>query len=77
MPRCGALSRAHTANDQTAFVHRLADWGPIEVRKNSPDPAQTLDCTLARSPDHRRYALNSNVPRLVADFLARSGKSWP
>jgi UDP-N-acetylglucosamine transferase subunit ALG13 len=77
MPRRGAPSRAHPANDQTVFVRRLAERWPIEVCEDPADLARMLGRALALGPGQRRYALKSNVPRLVADFLARSGEPRP
>lgn len=69
MPRRGRISGRHPANDQTAFLRRLAGRWPIELCEHPNELQALLErlSTLATAPVD--YALGSDVPELVARFL--------
>lgn len=71
MPRRGATTREHPANDQTAFLRRLAERFPITVCEEPADLMSALCQRLALAPP--RYDLRSDIPELVARYLAGSG----
>lgn len=70
VPRRGAASARHPANDQRGFLSRLAERLPIEVCPDPADLAGHLRRLLPRLPAAVDYDLRSDVPRRIADFLA-------
>ncbi len=72
VPRRGPTTRRHPANDQSAFLHRLADRLPITVCDDPADITIALRRRLALAPP--RYELDSDIPDLVARYLAGSGE---
>lgn len=71
VPRRGPTTRRHPANDQTEFLYRLAERSPITVCEDPADLASALRRRLALAPP--RYDLRSDIPDLVAGYLAGSG----
>lgn len=77
LPRRGRPTRASPAGDQAELVRRLAERHPIRVCERPGDLAPML-AELWAGPPTRRYALGSDVPALIAGFLATStGQSRP
>lgn len=68
VPRRGATTRAHPANDQTAFLRRLADRFPITVCEHPAELTSALCQRLALAPPS--YDVQSDIPDLVAGYLA-------
>jgi len=71
VPRRGPTTRRHPANDQTEFLYRLADRFPITVCEDPAALTTALCRRLALAPPC--YALESDIPDLVARYLAGSG----
>lgn len=71
VPRRGPTTREHPANDQTAFLQRLAERFPITVCADPGDLASALCRRLTLAPP--RYDLQSDIPQLVARYLAGRG----
>lgn len=75
VPRQGATSRANPANDQRAFVRRLAERYPLRVVEDTAALAAALETALAAAMAEgpaAPAAPESDVPHLIADFLTRS-----
>lgn len=70
MPRRGATSTAHPANDQLRFLERLAETAPITVCHEPAEMTDAVRTVLDRSSGPVAYPLGSNVPALIAAFLA-------
>lgn len=70
VPRRGSTTRRHPANDQTAFLARLGERFPITVCADPANLKAALGRCGALGPQH--YALGSDVPELVARYLAGS-----
>lgn len=72
VPRCGPTTPGNPANDQRAFLQRLARLHPIEV---CPSPAE-LQPHLARLlkalPERIDYDLACDVPTILSAFLAET-----
>ena len=69
LPRRGRPTRTSPAGDQTALAWKLAGLHGLEV---SEEPGELAAC-MARAlagPPLRTYALGSDVPTLVAGYLA-------
>lgn len=69
VPRRGAASPSHPANDQLRFLERLAETVPIIVCR---DPAGLTGClrlALGQGTAPVTYPLGSDVPALIAAFL--------
>lgn len=78
MPRQGQPSRTNPAGDQTELARRLAERYPIRICERSEDLQPLLAQMLAAGPHPCRYELGSDVPLIVAGFLAASlGYSRP
>lgn len=75
MPRQGRPTARSPAGDQTALVHRLAERHPILVCEAPGELAALVRASIARGPGPQRYDLGSDVPELVASFLARTSSS--
>lgn len=71
MPRRGRPTRASPAGDQSALVHRLALRHPLVVCDEPGELAGLLRARLAAGLHPVRYDLDSDVPRLLAAYLAR------
>ncbi len=71
VPRPQRTSRRHPSNDQRAFARRLAALHPVHL---CPHPGE-LEAHLRRLRDAPAapvpYRLESDVPLLLRDFLAR------
>jgi UDP-N-acetylglucosamine transferase subunit ALG13 len=72
VPRRGRPTRASPAGDQLALARRLAERYAIRVCEQLDDLPEMLAPMLADSLGHRRYDLGSDVPDLIAGFLAAS-----
>jgi UDP-N-acetylglucosamine transferase subunit ALG13 len=73
VPRRGRPTRDRPAGDQTELVRRLAERHPIAVCEHLRDLPALLRAELERGPATRSYDLDSDVPQLVARFLAPAG----
>lgn len=71
VPRRGRVTRASPSNDQTALVHRLAEYQPIRVCEHPEELGFHLAAMLAEGLEARRYYLGSDVPDLIRSFLQR------
>ena len=72
VPRSGPPTPEHPANDQRAFLERLAALHPIEV---CPEPAELTDRLrrlVRAAPDRIDYRLECDIPPIIARFLAAS-----
>lgn len=73
VPRRGPTTAAHPANDQTAFVERLAALCPLRVCREPEDLAAHLEAALRELDRQPVYPLGTDVPGRIAGFLgARS-----
>ena len=70
MPRRGWPTRASPAGDQTALVQRLAERHPIRVCATPDELRPLLRTVLAVGSGPCRYQLGSDVPTILAGFLA-------
>jgi UDP-N-acetylglucosamine transferase subunit ALG13 len=70
VPRRGRPTRASPAGDQVALVRRLAERHPIRVCEQPQKLAGALAAMLADGLGPCRYDLGSDVPALIAGFLA-------
>jgi UDP-N-acetylglucosamine transferase subunit ALG13 len=70
MPRRGRPTRASPAGDQSALVRRLAERHPIAVCAEPAQLRRLIEHQLELGPKPLTYDLDSDVPRLVARFLA-------
>ncbi len=78
VPRRGRPTRASPAGDQTALARRLAELHPIRVCERPEEDLEAALRAALAGPGSCRYALGSDVPGLIAGFLARStGQSRP
>lgn len=76
VPRQGATTRDHPANDQRAFAHRLAERLPLRLCLDPDDLASAIEAALA----DQTPALSppeSSVPALLRAFLAGPTQSRP
>ena len=71
MPRRGHPTRASPAGDQSALVHRLAERHPLVICDDPGQLARVLRARLAAGLGPVSYDLASDVPRLLAGFLAQ------
>lgn len=69
VPRRGPTTRDHPAGDQLPFLRRLAERFPIRLCEDPRGLARFLDAALA-GPASVDYPLGSDVPELIARFLA-------
>ncbi len=76
VPRRGATSSDHPANDQTGFAERLARLLPLRL---CHDPAELRPLIEAALADDGRTAPPppSSVPGLLREFLAATAQSRP
>ncbi|MCX7631040.1 MAG: hypothetical protein N2038_12415 [Geminicoccaceae bacterium] len=74
VPRRGRPSRSFPAEDQLPVLRRIAAVYPIHVCE---DPRALLPAlrALLRGPAEVEYRLGSDVPRIVARFLARADQA--
>lgn len=72
VPRQGRPTRASPAGDQTALARRLAEEHPIRVCERPALLGDMVETMLADGPAAPCYPLGSDVPALVAGFLART-----
>jgi len=77
MPRRGRATATHPAGDQAAVVRRLDDRHGIGVCERPDELAGLVRDRMARGIGPQRYDLSSDVPELVASFLARTSVSQP
>ena len=77
MPRRGRPTAQSPAGDQTALVGRLAERHPILVCEAPGELVGLVRASIARGLEPQRYDLASDVPELVASFLARTSSSQP
>ena len=70
VPRRGPTSAHHPANDQTGFLDRLAADFPIRVCQDPDDLLPLLAEVLETMTATVTYQLGSNVPQIIARFLA-------
>jgi UDP:flavonoid glycosyltransferase YjiC (YdhE family) len=75
MPRRGRATATHPAGDQAAVIRRLAERHGIGVCERPDELAGLVRDRMARGLGPQRYDLSSDVPELVASFLARTGAS--
>lgn len=69
VPRRGPTTADHPAGDQLGFLERLAGRFPIRLCRDPSGLAAELAAALA-GPTRVAYPLGSDVPDLVARFLA-------
>ncbi|HET6467243.1 MAG TPA: glycosyltransferase [Geminicoccaceae bacterium] len=69
VPRRGATTRGNPANDQLAFVERLAERHPIAVCTDLGRLGERISAVLAGPPPPLDYALTNDVPGMLAAFL--------
>jgi UDP-N-acetylglucosamine transferase subunit ALG13 len=76
VPRRGATTRDHPANDQTEFAERLARQLPLRLCHDPADLRPVIEAALV---DDAPTALPraSSVPRLLQEFLAATAQSRP
>lgn len=70
VPRRGRPTRVSPAGDQTALVRRLAEDHPIRVCERPDELAGILAGMVAEGARIVPYALGSDVPDLLASYLA-------
>jgi UDP-N-acetylglucosamine transferase subunit ALG13 len=70
VPRKGPTTPRHPANDQSAFVERLAERYPIRACRNAGELVHHLAGLVEERPARVEYRLGSDVPRLIGAFLA-------
>lgn len=70
VPRRGPTTARNPANDQSAFLDRLAQRYPIRVCRALSGLAGQLEELLETGPAAVEYRLGSDVPRLIGAFLA-------
>ena len=71
VPRQGATSRRHPANDQRAFAERLAERLPLRVCFEPEGLAPVIAAALADTSESPELP-GSNVPALLREFLRRT-----
>ena len=76
VPRQGATTRRHPANDQRAFAERLAQRLPIRLCLDPGDLAAVIEAALADETPPAAPP-GSSVPALLRDFLAGQSQSRP
>ena len=77
VPRRGRPTRASPAGDQTALVRRLAELHPIAVCERLEDLGGIVAAALRSGLRPQAYDLASDVPQLVAAFLAQEDQAVP
>jgi UDP-N-acetylglucosamine transferase subunit ALG13 len=70
VPRRGATTARNPANDQAAFLERLAERYPIRVCRDAGELTHHLAGLVEERPARIEYRLGSDVPRLIGAFLA-------
>ena len=70
VPRKGPTTARNPANDQSAFLERLAERYPIRVCRDVTALPQHLARLLEERPSAVEYQLGSDIPRLIGAFLA-------
>ena len=70
VPRRGRPTSDRPAGDQTALVQRLAERHPIKICEQIGDLTNMVQGALRSGLPDQAYELATNVPQLVADFLA-------
>lgn len=70
MPRVGRPTRTSPAGDQSELARRLAERYPIRVCERAGELRAILAAMLAEGPGICRYELGSDVPEILARFLA-------
>ena len=70
MPRRGRPTAASPAGDQLALLLRLAEHHPIRVCEHPAELTSIVRALLDAGLAPQRYELGSDVPRLVAAYLA-------
>lgn len=76
VPRRGATTKDHPANDQTAFAERLAGCLPLRLCHDPRDLAPVIEAALADAGPLATLS-PSTVPLLLRDFLGGQGQSRP
>ncbi len=76
VPRQGATSRNHPANDQRAFARRLAERLPIRLCLDPRDLAPVIEAALADATPPATLP-GSTVPALLRAFLDDRPQSRP
>jgi UDP-N-acetylglucosamine transferase subunit ALG13 len=71
VPRRGQPTRASPAGDQAALVRRLAERHPIRVCEQPHALPRVLGELVAAGLRPCRYDLGSDIPAVLARFLAR------
>ncbi len=71
MPRRGRPTRKSPAGDQSALVRRLAATHPIAICERPEQLVELVASRLSAGLVPQPYNLASDVPALVAKFLAR------
>ena len=71
VPRRGSTSAAHPANDQSGFLERLAADFPIHLCQDPDDLLPLLATVLETTTRTVSYQLGSDVPQIIARFLAQ------
>ena len=76
VPRRGATTADHPANDQSRFAERLAERLPLRLCPDPDDLATMIEAALA-DPSPPAMPPRSSVPLLLRDFLAGRAQSRP
>ncbi len=71
MPRRGSPSAHHPGDDQLPLLRRLAERHPIRVCETPASHREAIEAAL-RGPESVAYALGSDIPELLARYLAAS-----
>ncbi len=74
VPRHRPTSSRHPSNDQRAFLRALAQSMPIHLCERPEDLPRLLPPLLRNRPAAVSYPLGSNVPRIIAGFLAATDR---
>lgn len=73
VPRRGRPTRANPAGDQRALLRRLVERHPIQVCEDPGALTPMLRALLAAGLSQQPYDLGSDVPQIVAGYLAKGG----
>ena len=73
-PRKGATRRGHCANDQTEFARTIAARHGLQVCEDGQALPQLVEAALA-GPARREYEMRSNVPSILAEWLAANART--
>ncbi len=72
VPRRGATSKNHPANDQTEFVRLIAQHYGIRVCEDLARFTPALRHALSTTRAPQSYKVGSNIPQLIGTFLEQT-----